>query len=179
MAEVRAERLDAAVVALPAPVSGLQVTSLGEQRAVAALPITHVNAVDESIVLDRLAPERLVVLPRETNPAFHNSVVSICRDAGLSPTLVEVSEPRVEQALMAVASGAGIALLPESVTERFTMPGIRFLPIDGAPAAFESAVVTRPHTESLATLAFLRALTRTRRPSVVATPRSVVSPLAA
>ena len=179
MAEVRAERLDAAVVALPAPVSGLQVTSLGEQRAVAALPITHVNAVDESISLDRLAPERLVVLPRETNPAFHNSVVSICRDAGLSPTLVEVSEPRVEQALMAVASGAGIALLPESVTERFTTPGIRFLPIEGAPAAFESAVVTRPHTESLATLAFLRALTRTRRPSVVAAPRSAVSPLAA
>ena len=179
LSEVRAERLDAAVVALPAPASGLEVTSLGEQHAVAALPITHANAVDSSIVLDRLAPERLVVLPRETNPTFHNSVVSICRDAGLAPTLVEIAEPCVEQALLAVASGAGIALLPESVTERFTTPGIRFLPIEGTAPAFESAVVTRPLTASLATLAFLRALTRTRRQSVVATPRSVVSALTA
>jgi DNA-binding transcriptional LysR family regulator len=179
ISEVRGERLDAAVVALPGPVNGLQVTSLGEQRVVAALPITHGNAVDESISLDRLAPERLVVMPRETNPAFHNSVISICRDAGLAPTLMEAPEARVESALLAVAAGAGIALLPESVAERFATPGIRFLPLEGAPAAFETAVVTRPNTDSLATLAFLRALARTRRPSVVATPRSTVSPLAA
>jgi len=96
----------------------------------------------------------------------------------LSPTLIEVGEPRVEHALLAVASGAGLALLPESVVERFATPGIRFLPLDDARPAFEGAVVTRPDTESLATLAFLRAVSRARRQPAVAPPRSGV-PLSA
>lgn len=176
--EVRSERLDAAIVALPAPTSGLQVTPLGGQRAVAALPVMHTNAVDGQLSLARLAPQRIITMPRETNPAFHNAVASVCREAGITPTLVEVSEPRVEHTLLAVASGAGLALLPESAAERFATPGIRFVPLEDTRHAFESAVVTRPGTESLATLAFLRALSRTRRQGVVGTQRSTVLPFA-
>jgi DNA-binding transcriptional LysR family regulator len=39
--EVRAGRLDAAIVSLPAPTAGLRVTPLGKQRAVAAVPMRH------------------------------------------------------------------------------------------------------------------------------------------
>ena len=116
---VRSQRLDAAIVALPAPTNGLQVTPLGGQRAVAALPVAHKNAVDAELSLARLA---------------------------------------------------GLALLPESAVERFATPGIRFLPLADAPTAFESAVVTRPGTESLAALAFLRAVSRTRERSAVGIP---------
>jgi DNA-binding transcriptional LysR family regulator len=168
---VRARRLDAAIVGLPAPTRGLRTTSLGYQGAVAALPVTHPRAVDPALVLEHLAPERVVVLPRDTNPAFHNAVVSICRDAGLSPTLVEVAEPRVEQALLAVSSGAGIALLPESVTQRYASPNIRFLPLEGAAPAFESAIVTHPDGDNLATHAFVRAASRTSQPSAVPSRR--------
>lgn len=168
---VRAGRLDAAIVGLPAATSGLRTTSLGHQGAVAALPVTHPRAVDSALVLEHLSPERVVVLPRDTNPAFHNAVVSICRDAGLSPTLVEVAEPRVEQALLAVSSGAGIALLPESVTHRYASPSIRFLPLEGAAPAFESAAVTRPDSDNLAMHAFLRAAARTSQQRPVASPR--------
>ena len=167
---VRGEQLDAAVVALPGPVNGLQLTALGAQRAVVALPVGHANAVDPEISLRRLAPDRLVVMPRETNPAFHNAVAAFCREAGLAPTLIEAEEARVEHALLAVASGAGLALLPESAAERFAAPGIRFLPLQDAAPAFESAVVTRPGSENLALLAFLRAVTRTRRQQGAAAP---------
>jgi DNA-binding transcriptional LysR family regulator len=173
--EVRAQRLDAAVVGLPAPVNGLRATPAGHQRAVAALPVTHPQAVNAAISLERMAPERLVVLPPDTNPAFHNAVVSICRDAGLAPTLIEVAEAHVEHALLAVASGAGMALLPESVTERFAAPGVRFVPLEGAEPGFESAVVTHPDTDNLATVAFLRALTRVGRPTAVPSPQPAVS----
>ena len=115
------------------------------------LPIAH--AVGPALSLERLAPERLVVLPADTNPAFHNVMVSACREAGLSPTFIEVGEPRVEHALLAVASGAGMALLPESVAEHHMAPGVRFVPLDTAAPAFESAVITRPDNESLATSA--------------------------
>jgi DNA-binding transcriptional LysR family regulator len=161
IAEVRARRLDAVVTSLPAPTNGLRMTPLGEQRAVAVLPVTHAHAVEPTVALERLAPERLVVLPREANPAFHGAVIAMCHHAGLSPTLVEVPEPRVEHVLLAVAAGAGLALLPESVTERFASPVLRFVAVQASEAAFRCAVLTHPDTESLATLAFLRALQRT------------------
>jgi DNA-binding transcriptional LysR family regulator len=167
IAEVRARRLDAVVTSLPAPTNGLRMTPLGEQRAVVVLPVTHAHAVEPAVALERLAPERLVVLPREVNPAFHDAAIAMCHHAGLSPTLVEVPEPSVEHVLLAVAAGAGLALLPESVTERFASPVIRFVAVQGSETAFRSAVLTHPDTESLATVAFLRALQRTAGNEVV------------
>jgi DNA-binding transcriptional LysR family regulator len=172
--EVRAQRLDAAVVGLPAPTSGLRTTPAGAQRLVAALPVTHPAAVDATVSLERLAPERLIVLPSDTNPPLHNAIVSICRDAGLSPTFVEVGEPRVEHVLLAVAAGGGIALLSESAAERHVAPGVRFVDVDRAEPAFETAVLTRPDTEHLATLGFLRAMTRAFKTTAVAASRPAI-----
>jgi DNA-binding transcriptional LysR family regulator len=173
--EVRAHRLDAAVVGLPAPTSGLRATPAGAQRVVAALPVTHPQAVNPTVSIERLAPERLIVLPADVNPPFHNAVISICRDAGLSPTFVEVSEARVEHALLAVAAGAGMALLPESAAERHVAPGVRFVQLDRAEPAFDSVVLTRQDTENLATVGFLRAMARATKPGQVASARPAIS----
>ena len=161
---VRSEQLDVAVVGLPAPTRGLRATPAGREGVVAALPVTHPLAATAPIPIERLAPERLVTLPRDSNPAFHNAVVSMCRDAGLAPTLVELAEPRVDQALLSVATGAGPALLPESAAAYYTAPGVRFVPIQTEAPFLETAVVTRRNAEDLATAAFLRALSRAERP---------------
>lgn len=173
--EVRAERLDAAVVGLPAPTSGLRVTAAGAQGVVAALPVTHPQAVNATVSIDRLAPDRLVVLPADVNPPFHNAVISICRDAGLSPTFVEVAEPRVEHALLAVASGVGLALLPESAAERHVAPGVRFVELERREPAFDTVVLTRADTENLGTVGFLRAMAHATTPSRVASARPAIS----
>jgi DNA-binding transcriptional LysR family regulator len=171
---VRTQRLDAVITSLPAPTNGLRVTPLGEQGAVAVLPAAHRQALGSAISLERLAPERLVVLPRAANPAFHNAIVAMCHNAGLAPTFVEIPEPRVEHVLLAVAAGAGLALLPETVTERFAAPGIRFVALEAPGAAFRTAVLTRSDTDSLATLAFLRAVAGTAGDRVVHSPRAAV-----
>jgi DNA-binding transcriptional LysR family regulator len=137
----------------------LRLTAAGHQRAVAALPVTHPQAVSGTVSLARLAPDRLIVLPADTNPAFHSAVVSICRQAGFAPALHEVAEPRVEHILLAVAAGAGMALLPESAAERHVAPGVRFVPLETIEPAFETAVVTRP-SDDFATAAFVRAVAR-------------------
>jgi DNA-binding transcriptional LysR family regulator len=173
--DVRARRLDAVVTSLPAPTSGLRVTALGEQGAVVVLPATHPRAVDSTIALERLAPERLVVLPRAADPAFHNAVVALCHGAGLSPTFVEIPEPRVEHVLLAVAAGAGLALLPHAATERFASPGIRFVALEAGKPMLRSAVLTHPDTDSLATLAFLRALARTAGNAMPHRPRAPIA----
>jgi DNA-binding transcriptional LysR family regulator len=165
---VRDERLDAAIICLPAPVNGLRVQRLSVEGAVAVLPAGDPRATAPEIDLSLVAPERLVVLPRPSNPAFYDAVVSACRDAGLSPTLAELAESHVEHALLAVSSGAGMAILPASVADRYTAPGIRFLPLAGTALFCETAVVTRPSaTDHAPTAAFLRALDRAGRLTLV------------
>jgi DNA-binding transcriptional LysR family regulator len=161
---VRSDQLDVAVVGLPAPTRGLRATPAGHEGVVAAMPVTHPLATGAPVPIARLAPERLVSLPRDTNPAFHNAIVSMCQDAGLSPTIVELAEPRVEQALLAVATGAGMALLPESAATYYGAPGVRFIPVQTPAPVLSSVVVTRPDADELATAAFLRSLSRAHRP---------------
>ena len=157
--QLRARQLDAVIVGLPVPVNGLRVTRTGGEYAVAALPAGHPHGASPSVSLERLAPERVIVLPRESNPAFHSAIVAMCRDAGLSPELVEIGEARTDHALLAVASGAGLALLPESAAERHAVPGVRFVPVEHPEPAFESAVLTLPGTgDELAAARFLRAV---------------------
>jgi DNA-binding transcriptional LysR family regulator len=159
---VRAERLDVAIVPLPAPTDGLRATPLGEQRAVAAVPIHHRHAVDEPRRIAEIAPERVVVLPRESNRGFYDAVVASCRQAGLAPTFVEMPDAHLERALLAVAAGVGMAVLPESVVDRYVAPGVRFVSLKGDQPAVAVTALTRRDSPSLATAALLRELSRAR-----------------
>lgn len=154
----RAEWLDAAIVSLPASTDGLRLTPLGDQRAIAALPVGHQHATRTEVRLDQLAPDRILVLPRDANRALYDGIIAGCHAAGLSPSLVEMADARLEQVLLAVASGAGLAVLPESVAERYGTPGVRFLPLRGDTASFATVVLTRRDTEHMPTIAFLRAV---------------------
>jgi DNA-binding transcriptional LysR family regulator len=176
--DVRAGNLDAALVSLPAPTSGLERTLLGPQSAVVALPVMHRHATEDTIDLGQLVPERIVLIPREVNPAFHDGVVSLCRDLGLSPAFVHTLEARVELALLAVSAGAGIAVLPEAVAGSVSVPGVRFVKLAAEQPICESAVVTRPGSDDLATKAFVNALVDASRRSAVA-PAPAVAPLVA
>jgi DNA-binding transcriptional LysR family regulator len=178
LAAVRDERLDAAIVSLPAPTEGLRTTAVGYERAVAALPVTHRHAVQPAIRLAQVAPDRIVLLPREASRPFHDAVIAACQDAGVSPRLVEPSGICVEPALLAVASGAGIGLFPESVADRYSPPGVRFVSIDGDQPAVPTAIVTRRDSTHLPTAAFLRTISQAhrRRPPVASgtpVPRAV------
>ena len=178
---LRSGRLDAVVTTLPAPANGLRCVRLDEQRAVVVVPAGHPRANDAAIALERLAPERLLVLPRDANPAFHNAVVSACHGAGLAPALVQTAAARVEDVLLSVAAGAGIAVVPESVGERYASPGVRFVPIEGAEPAVQTAVLTHPDASTLGTQAFLHALAQTAkaRPRVAAPPVTALQEVAA
>ena len=173
--DVRRGRLDAAITSLPAPTNGLRSLPLGEQRAVVALPAMHPHAIEPEIAIARLAPERIVLLPYDANPAFRNAVVALFHAEGLAPRLIDVGEPRVEHALLAVVAGTGPAILPESVIERYATPGVRFVPLADARASFQTVALTHADHGSLATGAFLRALERTTAPRAAEPSRDVVA----
>jgi DNA-binding transcriptional LysR family regulator len=154
---VRDRRLDVAVASLPAPTKGLHVTSLGCQPLVVATR-GALDGPGAPIAIEALADERVVMLPREVDPALHDAIVSLFRDAGIAPTFVEAAEPHVEAVLLTVAAGGGVALLPASIGERYAFPGVRLVELLGAESAVESAVLTLPDTEHLGVRAFLHAV---------------------
>jgi DNA-binding transcriptional LysR family regulator len=160
---VREDRLDAAIVCLPAPTAGLHVTPFGTLEAMAALPAGDRRALGREVELSHVAPERLVLQPRAANPAFYDAVVSACRAAGCAPQIVELEDAHVDHALLAVSSGAGMAVLPDVAAERHRAPGIRLLPLAGRPALCDVAVVTRSGPPHPATAAFLGAVARAAR----------------
>jgi DNA-binding transcriptional LysR family regulator len=152
---VRGRRLDVAVTGLPAPTSGLRVMSLGSERLVAAMPSVHSVP---AISLDAVASQRVLTLPRETDPALYDTIVSVFHDAGLAPVLTAVAEPRIESVLLGVASGRGMALLPASAAERRTLPGVHIAQVLGADPEVESGVSSHPEAGLLGLQSFLHVL---------------------
>jgi DNA-binding transcriptional LysR family regulator len=152
-ADVRSGRLDLAVVCLPLATGSLRITRLGEERAVCAVPASRAMATYATVSPAQLADSRLVMLPRANNPAFYDGVIGAWRDAGLTAEPREC-EPRVDHLLLAVAAGAGVAVLPSSAAERYELAGVRFVPLE-PPVVCEVAVLSRDEDSTTIT-GFLR-----------------------
>lgn len=162
---VQTRRIEAMIAALPARLDQLRSMSLGHEHLVAAIPVTDDRALETSLPLERVAYSRLLLPPREASPALHNAVAALCRGAGLTPTIVELAEPGVELALLAVSTGAGIALMPRCVRERHSSPGVRLVDVATDEPAFEFALVTHPQDDGLPTRALVQAFSSTVQPS--------------
>jgi DNA-binding transcriptional LysR family regulator len=174
--EVRAGELDVAVVSMPVPTAGVRATPLGHQQAVAVFPAGHDQAMKPHVRLDQIAPERIVVLPRDADRPFYDAALAACCAAGISPTLIEMPDGQVDRVLLAVASGAGMALLPECVSERYADLGVRFVPLNGESPVLSTAIISPRHTEHLPTVAFLRAASHAlKQRSQIGLDRSVVA----
>jgi len=154
--DVRAGRLDIAVVGLPTAAAGLRVTPFAEERLIAAVAERHLLSGRPQIPLGALAETPLVLLPRAANPAFHDAALSGCRTAGISPNLIDVDEPSVEHALLVVTSRNAVALLPASVADRYASAGVAFRPLEPPAPTVELALVTRMEPIEAAIVAFLR-----------------------
>ena len=99
---------------------------------VVVLPAGHALAEHKRIPLGRLAGEPFVVFPRHRGPAFFDQIMSMCRDAGFTPRIVQEA-PQLD-ILSLVAAGFGLAIMPGSI-RRAGRKGLAIRPIVGAPRA--------------------------------------------
>jgi DNA-binding transcriptional LysR family regulator len=86
-----------------------------DEELVAALPAGHGLAVRKQIGLGRLAAEPFLVTARSRGPGFHDHILTICRNSGFSPRVVQ--EGSHFDVLSLVAAGAGVAIVPSSLRE--------------------------------------------------------------
>lgn len=139
LVDVRQGVLDAAVVTLPAPLSGLRTFAVGAQATVAAVR-GGARVPAGPLALETLAGARLVTLPRTSDPSFHDALVAGFRRHELWAELNQSRAETVDQLLLEVSGGSGIALLPESVTLRGAPAGITFRAV---PVSTRAVIVTR------------------------------------
>ena len=120
--------------------------------------------------LEYLAQTTLVLLARERNAAFHDAILAAARHAGVAPAGIVTSAAGIEHALLTVAAGHGVGLLPASAAARQSMPGVRFEELATPLPACPIVVATRRHDASTTTAAFLRAVRAAARGPHAAQP---------
>ena len=106
------------------------------ERLVVALPSDHplvnAHAKRTKISLATLADESWIVFPRVRGPSFFDQFISLCRDAGFSPRIVQEA-PQLD-IISLVAAGFGVAVVPSSVSA-LGRSGVVYLEIAGGPRA--------------------------------------------
>ena len=109
--------IDAGFVRLPLAVEGLAIELIHRESFVIVLPKSHPLASDKSLTVRKLAKEPFIAYGRKWAPAFYDHWVGLCRKAGFTPDVVQETA-EMETALVLVAAGLGVAILPERITKR-------------------------------------------------------------
>lgn len=139
-------RLDAGLVWEDRAPPGLSLRPLERVRFLVALPGGHPLAARRTVALADLAPEPLILPPREVSPHQFDRIHAGFRDAGLAPRIGQHVRSIAAQ-LGYVASGLGYALVPAYAT-KLAMAGVAFVrlreALDSVPLSlvWSEAVVT-------------------------------------
>ncbi|MFJ4067352.1 LysR substrate-binding domain-containing protein [Pseudomonas sp. NPDC089996] len=92
----------------------IQSLPLSEDRLAVALPKDHALAAKESISLQSLADETLVMASRDVSPVYFDYLVGQCKASGFAPRIVHQVRS-VSSQVAFVSCGQGIALVPTSM----------------------------------------------------------------
>ena len=119
-------RLDVGLLRPPLS-TGFQTLPLGDEEIMAFMPENHPLARQETIEIEALAIEPMVMFSKLEAAYLHHLVMDICAAAGFMPTVVH--ETRHIHAIVAlVGTGMGVALLPASATH-IHMNGVKVRPL--------------------------------------------------
>lgn len=159
LARFRENRLDVAFLR-PAPgeVDHLwRMPALSEPLMV-ALPSEHPQAARKRVDLKKLAREDFILYPRQNGRALFDLIVSVCRDAGFSPQVLQIA-PQLTSIVNLVAAGIGLSIVPASIAQ-VTTTGVVYRPIAGASARARITLVRTPSPEPRPAVVFTELVRR-------------------
>ncbi|MBW0105593.1 LysR family transcriptional regulator [Pseudonocardia sp. KRD291] len=120
--DLRADRVDAALIRTPVDDIGLVVREVARQRLVAALPVEHPLADREQIGLAELCADAFVSYPAQRMAVMRGAVDAACLHAGFHPR-IEQEAPDTHTLLSLVSAGVGVGLVLDAASE-LLMPGV-------------------------------------------------------
>ena len=128
-------RIDVAFVTLPVLDSRLEMHVVHREPLSIAMPQGHRLATESTVPVTALAGEPHILMPRHSNPGFHDLLTGYFRDRGVAFEVRDESDG-IYTSLALVAAGRGISVQPSSVLE-VERPGIVMRPFDGAAPILE------------------------------------------
>ena len=81
-------------------------------RLLAALPKNHSLSGQQKINCGRLADDKHIILERHQFPSLHDKILSVCNEAGFSPS-IEIFAEQLPTCLGLIAAGYGVGLAPD------------------------------------------------------------------
>lgn len=124
----------------------LAMRSILEERFVVAVPANHPFAQRADVDLGEIADEDLVAFAREEAPAIHLHLLTMCRERGFTPRIVQEVYP-MSTVVGLVASGIGVAIVPESMS-RLNILDVVYVNLSGTTARSELLLVWRADDDS-------------------------------
>lgn len=144
---LRDDAIDVGIVRTPLlQANGATLHVLRRDRFVAALPVSHSLASRESLRLEELAGEPFVMYSATDAAGLHASAMAACEAAGFMPDVTQVAT-QVATMLALVASGLGVALVPEVARSDRTL-SVRYLDLQDQMPAVETTLALAWHVES-------------------------------
>lgn len=117
--------VDAAIIALPFDLPGIETVSLYDEPFVVVVPANHRWAEQESIGATDLSGEKVLLL--NSGHCFSNQVVEACPELSRKGEVLQGNS--LETIRNMVASGLGITVLPcSAATDRYRNPLLRMIP---------------------------------------------------
>ncbi len=150
-------RLDAGFIgfAHEADLASLAKRQIGSSTFMAALPTSHPAARKRQVALKSLSGELLIAISAESYPGAWKHVTMACEQEGFRPRTLQAGE-RGFTILGLVASGCGVAILPESL-RALPHSGIVFRPLIDPPRG-DLYIAWNPERLSALRDAFLKTL---------------------
>lgn len=122
--------IDAAIIALPFDIPGVQCEALYDEKFTVVVPSNHHWAKRNEIAADELSDEKVLLL--NSGHCFSNQVMQACPQLSRKGEVLQGNS--LETIRNMVASNLGISVLPASATvEKYHNPLIRVIPF-AAPA---------------------------------------------
>jgi len=122
------------------------------EALVVALPVGTVRG-KQAIALKTVRDLPLIIFPRRIAPAFHDTILSCFRNAGVTPHIGQEAI-QMQTIVGLVSAGMGMALVPQSVSN-LQRPGVDYRPLSDNSELIETGLAWRRDNPSPVLRAFL------------------------
>jgi DNA-binding transcriptional LysR family regulator len=150
---LREQRIHLGVLHPPVSSDIFAVEPFSRDPLIAALPVQHPLAGQSSLALSALAGEPFVLSPRRLGPSFYDHIISLCKQAGFSPRVVQEAI-QMQTIVALVAAGFGVALVPGTLRQ-LHLDGVVYLELEDNLTGVELVLAWRREEANPALFTFL------------------------
>ena len=110
----------------------------------------------DTVKLQNLGDQPLIIFPRRIAPAFHDAILACFHESGLT---LRIGQEAIQMQTIVglVSAGMGIALVPQSVSN-LKRPGVEYKALNGKTPLVETGLAWRRDNASPVLKAFLHLL---------------------